>query len=259
VLSGLGGDEVFGGYPSFRRLPRMIQLSQHAAPLARAAAAAAGLATSTRHRARVRHLQANTHAPAEMYRALRGLLMPDEFAHVAGPRILDDRNAQRRVAECEAEWLAGRGSETPMATTSRLEATGYMRTQLLRDADVMSMAHGLELRVPFVDHVLVGTVWPDLGGHRALVKRKRLLTEQLRDHVPATLLQQSKRGFTLPFATWLDGPLQSLVRSGLDDLAADGWVARDVPDRTWRAWQRREIHWSRAWALGVLGRFLRGN
>jgi hypothetical protein len=54
----------------------------------------------------------------------------------------------------------------------------------------------------------------------------------------------------------MNGPLSNLVRSGLADLATDGWIAPDVPDAVWRDFQSRRVHWSRPWALGVLGRFL---
>jgi hypothetical protein len=55
----------------------------------------------------------------------------------------------------------------------------------------------------------------------------------------------------------MEGALQPFVRSGMAHLADEGWIAPEVPDETWRAWQRGAAHWSRPWALGVLGEFLR--
>jgi asparagine synthase (glutamine-hydrolysing) len=132
-----------------------------------------------------------------------------------------------------------------------------MRSQLLRDVDVMSMAHGLEVRVPFIDHEVAAAVWPALGAHPQLLKAKRLLVEAVPGSIPTAVLAQPKRGFTLPFARWIGGALSDLVRSGLHDLAADGWIAREVPDLMWRQLTRGHVHWSRPWALAVLGRFLR--
>lgn len=256
VLSGIGGDEMFGGYPSFRRLPRLMRLGTHARPLASLATAAATVAMGAAKRPRVRHLSDHLGSAGEIYRALRGVVMPAEFADVAGARILDAAGAVQRVTDCEDELLTARGHETPAATTARLETTIYMRSQLLRDADAMSMAHGLEIRVPFVDHELAHAVWPDLGAYPALLHRKRLLRDQLAGKIPSHVLNRRKRGFTLPFDTWMRGPLGDFVRAGLADLEAERWVAPGVPDRTWQAWRNGAVHWSRPWMLAVLGRFL---
>ncbi|MEW6320184.1 MAG: asparagine synthase (glutamine-hydrolyzing) [Acidobacteriota bacterium] len=253
VLSGLGGDELFGGYPSFARLRRLRTLSRVAGPLVPLAARALALGAPTRG-ARLRHLTGAADDALEQYRVLRGFLMPDEIRGVAGARLAD-RSAAERVAAVERETMAAAGAERHAATVARLESTMYMRAQLLRDADAMSMAHGLEVRVPFVDAPLVAAVWPELGAHRALLARKRLLA-RLVPELPRETVRGPKRGFTLPFERWLSGPLADLVRSGLADLEADGWVARGTAARVWAAWDARRVHWSRPWGLAVLGRFL---
>ena len=140
---------------------------------------------------------------------------------------------------------------------ARLETRVYFGSQLLRDLDVMSMAHGLEVRVPFVDHQLLDAVWPDLGAHPSLMRGKRLLHETLARPLPPSAVDRPKQGFTLPFAKWMSGELQPFVRSGMAHLASSGWIAPAVPDETWRVWQSGVAHWSRPWALGVLGEFLR--
>jgi asparagine synthase (glutamine-hydrolysing) len=65
-----------------------------------------------------------------------------------------------------------------------------------------------------------------------------------------------KQGFTLPFADWMRGDLREAVRDGLDTLARSGWVERAAPAAVWTAFERGQAHWSRAWGLGMLGRFL---
>jgi asparagine synthase (glutamine-hydrolysing) len=119
------------------------------------------------------------------------------------------------------------------------------------------MAHGLEVRVPFVDHVLLETVWPDLGAHPSLMRNKRLLHETLKRPLPAEAVHRPKQGFTLPFAQWMTTELQPFVRSGMSYLADSGWIAADAPHTQWNAWQSGAAHWSRPWALGMLGEFLR--
>jgi asparagine synthase (glutamine-hydrolysing) len=149
------------------------------------------------------------------------------------------------------------GASTLEGNVARLETRVYLRSQLLRDLDVMSMAHALEVRVPFVDHVLLDAVWPDLGAHPSLMRNKRLLHETLTRPLPSAAIDRPKQGFTLPFAQWLAGDLQPFVRSGMAHLADQGWIAPGAADATWADWQRGATHWSRPWALGVLGAFLR--
>jgi asparagine synthase (glutamine-hydrolysing) len=191
-----------------------------------------------------------------IYRGLRAFLQPHEIREVAGA-FAADRNVGARVAAAEQLNLEALGEETDAAAAARLESCVYMRSQLLRDLDVMSMAHGLEVRMPLVDHILIRAIWPALGHVPHLVRRKRLLVESLPSALPLEVTAAPKRGFTLPFAAWMDGPLADMVRSGLSDLAADGWIAGDVPDRLWTRWRAGRVHWSRPWTLGVLGRFLR--
>ena len=95
------------------------------------------------------------------------------------------------------------------------------------------MAHGLEVRVPFVDHELLDTVWPELGRHPTLLRRKRLLVETLERPLPQAIVGRPKQGFTLPFADWMRGELAPVVRDGLGHLARAGWIAKDAPARVW--------------------------
>src|SRR5436853_7005498 len=104
------------------------------------------------------------------------------------------------------------------ARISWAELTGYMRRILLRDADQMSMAVSLELRVPFLDHELVEYV---LGLPVAVKKRyagvKGLLVEACRDLLPAAVYNRPKAGFVLPIKQWLRGPVANVVEDGIDE------------------------------------------
>jgi asparagine synthase (glutamine-hydrolysing) len=137
-----------------------------------------------------------------------------------------------------------------------METRGFLGSQLLRDTDAVSMAHGLEVRVPFVDHELLRAVWPALGAHPSLLRGKRVLYESVPRPLPRAVTDASKRGFTLPFAEWMRGALGEPVREGLRTLASRGWIAPHVPDAVWAEWLRGRAHWSRPWGLGMLGRFL---
>jgi asparagine synthase (glutamine-hydrolysing) len=206
---------------------------------------------------RWRHFAAGNGRINAAYRSQRGLFMPAEAARIAGPALKDRwAAATRRVAEAEAALFDGTSSSLE-GDVARLETRVYLGSQLLRDLDVMSMAHGLEVRVPFVDHQLLEAVWPDLGAHPSLMRNKRLLHETLARPLPRAAVDRPKQTFTLPFAAWMTRELQPFVRSGMAFLAEGGWIAGDVPDATWDAWRRGAAHWSRPWSLGVLGEFLR--
>jgi len=260
VLSGAGGDEVFGGYPSFTRLPRAMAAKRWTGPLWPAVGPLAGLVMPERLRARWRHFAATNGSLADAYRVQRGFLLPEEVRALAGPALggAEWREAADEVRAAEHMLLdpVSSAGEAPAASVARLESRMYLGSQLLRDLDVMSMAHGLEVRVPFVDHQLVARVWPALAQHPSLMRGKRLLHESLERPLPAEIVNHPKQGFTLPFARWMRGDLAPLVRDGLSRLAAGGWIATDAPDRVWTDWQRGVSHWSRPWGLSVLGHFL---
>jgi asparagine synthetase B (glutamine-hydrolysing) len=190
------------------------------------------------------------------YRLQRGLYMPAEITRVAGARVRDRwSDVASRLAGAEANLFRGAAS-TLEGDVARLDTQGYLSAQLLRDTDVMSMAHGLEVRMPLVDHELVAAVWPDLGAFPSLMRNKRLLHDTLRRPLPHDAVNRPKQGFTLPFATWMRGELQPFVCDGVADLEDEQWIARGAGAAVVDAWTRGGAHWSRPWALGVLGQFL---
>jgi asparagine synthase (glutamine-hydrolysing) len=261
VLSGTGGDELFGGYPSFTRVPLAASARRTIGPLWPAVAPLGAWLLPQRLGARWRHFAAADGGLVESYRVQRGFLMPEELAALIGPALTDDAGCDatnERVAAVERECLEALGDEQASASIARLESRLYLESQLLRDIDAMSMAHGLEVRVPFVDHEILDVVWPELGFHQALLSHKKLLHDTLALPLPDAIVQRPKQGFILPFEKWLVGDLAPVVHEGLERLAAGGWIRRDAPDRVWTDWRNGATHWSRPWGLSVLGHFLGG-
>jgi asparagine synthase (glutamine-hydrolysing) len=255
VLSGVGGDELFGGYPSFRRIPSMLALGRRLGRFSRLAGVAARTMPAWRA-AKWRHVT-SAPRPKTAYRAMRGLFMPEELTAIAGPAMADTwSDALAGLVAAERRIFEPAGAETELASVARMETRGFLGSQLLRDIDVMAMAHGLEVRTPFVDHELQQAIWPSLGSHPQLMPGKRLLHDTLALPLPAAVVAGPKRGFTLPFAVWLRGPLRAPVREGLDALVSRQWIAAAAAARTWSEWERGDAHWSRVWSLGILGRFL---
>jgi len=259
VLSGAGGDELFGGYPSFSRLPRAMRAKRAAGPLWPVIGAAGRGVLPQRLRTRWNHFTQSNGSWTEAYRVQRGFFLPQEIGALAGPALREPAiwaDARDGLERAEHACLEPAGSERSAAAVARMESRLYLQSQLLRDLDVMSMAHGLEVRVPFVDAALVDTVWPALGSHPALVAGKQLLHATLERPLPEAVVRHPKQGFTLPFATWMRGELAPLVRDGLDRASRAGWIASDAPSRLWTDWSEGRAHWSRTWGVSILGHFL---
>lgn len=211
ALSGLGGDEVFAGYPGFRRIRRLAVGSRLASGIPRRLLAALGrraAAPGTSHRLRkaVALAQAGGN-PRAVYRALRfhftneqvdGLLCKD-----LGGRAMTDEDER---AELEP-------SDDPVNDLSRFELAGYLRNTLLRDTDTMSMACSLEVRVPFLDHVLVEYAL-GLPGRMKLEGRgnKALLVEAV-SALPEETGSRPKMGFVLPLEGWF----RTVMREHLEE------------------------------------------
>jgi asparagine synthase (glutamine-hydrolysing) len=232
ALSGLGGDELFGGYPSFRDVPRLQRLGL----LPRALRKALG--------ARLADLP-NDASVCEMAQ-WRRRFFTDAMLRQAGLPI------ETTPVECPLEL------PDDFARISWAELTGYMRRMLLRDSDQMSMAVSLELRVPFLDHELVEY---SLGLPVAEKKRyggtKGLLVEACRDLLPPAVYQRPKAGFVLPMQKWMEGPLAPFAENGLREiinrlLLPEAFVA-DAQER----FRNGRLHWTRLWSMVVLGHFVR--
>src|SRR5262245_33909660 len=204
VLSGVGGDEMFGGYPSFHRIPIALRTARWLSPVLPVTV----MAASTVSDWRVRKLQhfAGTRDAAAAYRAARGNFMPEEWPKLLGPAFdgRTGRDARETLAATEARTFRQVPAETPLACVARMETGGYLRGQLLRDIDAVSMAHALEVRVPFVDHRLAGSIWPALGHYPDLLQGKHLLQRSV-PSMPDGVAAGPKRGFTLPFDAWMRG------------------------------------------------------
>jgi asparagine synthase (glutamine-hydrolysing) len=209
-LSGVGGDEMFGGYSTFARLPRLVRLSRMVLPLASAGRAFRWVSA----RWIGRFTSPKYAGLFELGRTLdgayllhRGLFMPWELPGILPPEMV--REGWRELAPMArlSEIVQGLGN-TAVGVAS-LEMCGYMRNQLLRDSDWAGMAHSLELRVPFVDVQLLREVAPYLYGADPI--RKPLVAEACGLELSA----RPKTGFSIPVREWFResaGPDQGMSR-----------------------------------------------
>jgi asparagine synthase (glutamine-hydrolysing) len=137
-----------------------------------------------------------------------------------------------------------------------------MADVLLRDSDVMSMRHSLELRVPFVDRPLVEWLWRQPACFVETPGRpKDALAAAVGDLLPPGLRQRAKRGFTLPFALWMRRELKPFLDETFSDASVDhsGLFQRSAVQGCWRDFlaQGDSRDWSRVWSLAVLIAFVR--
>ncbi|CAN5488741.1 amidotransferase 1, exosortase A system-associated [soil metagenome] len=241
ALSGLGGDELFRGYSTFRHVPRLVAAGRLGARLpasVRDLVLRPVAATSrTRHSRGRRALEATlTGGRGLAYGSVRGLFSSGQLselwpasADIAGPLVHQ-----------------GPGDGDGTATVGQLELNNYLPYQLLRDTDAASMAHSLEVRVPLLDDAIVALVLKSPGlGKSDLV---RAIDPSL-----AWLARRPKRTFTLPFASWMRGPLRPQVRDAMELLGESslGFDRRGLAD-IMASFEAGRAGWRPVWALAVL-------
>jgi len=223
ALSGVGGDELFASYPSFAELPRMTRLAR---PFSRIPGLGQGLRKLSAPWI-ARHTSPKYAGVLEYggslggaYLLRRGLYMPWELPQVMDPdmarqgwedlQTLDQLNqtVQGSPHTVHSNHRSPFTAHRSRLQVSALEMSWYMRHQLLRDTDWASMAHSLEVRVPFLDIPLLQTIAPWLAAHPGISKPE--IAAAITPQIPAALLSKPKTGFSIPVRDWLmtDQPLQ---------------------------------------------------
>jgi asparagine synthase (glutamine-hydrolysing) len=255
ALSGQGGDEVFAGYPSFRLAPRAVILAQQPAALRQLGVKA----ISAWPRLSARWLKLKDFledGPFDIYGA---------YAHQRGifwDRLRRDLLLYKPLNSSSAEWLRiatppEKLSLEPIKQVSQLELSSYLRNTLLRDLDIFSMAHSLEVRVPMLDHRLV-SLMAKIPGREMLNwhSNKPLFVAAMGKDLPSEIIHRPKGIFLFPWKEWLRRDLRAKVSESLGESAACERAGL-FPPAALRYWERflnndPSVWWAQPWALHVL-------
>jgi len=275
ALSGTGGDELFGGYTSYRDLPVLHRWSRRAAWVPRGLqVAAAELASRLLSRSGAKMPRQTRWAKLPdmvscgddllaLYQLAYALFLPGFQRELLAPGFAEAL-ADGLPLAMRQRLSAETRDRTPLSAISLMEQRLFVGERLLRDNDVASMASSLEQRVPLVDQVLFESVdrLPEQARFRPLGRKAMLRRIGLRGLDPA-LFERPKRGFVLPFDRWIRRGLKGVMDQTMRDPHAIAPVGLDPVgvERLWRAFHDGApgMYWSRAWSVYVLIRWCHRN
>lgn len=231
VLSGLGADELFGGYPSFQQQKKMKYVQKLPVGILRQ------LQHFPDHRMRKLGYAGMQNAASE-YLSYRGIFTPVSVA-----ALLDCTHAEIENDLLELSEFYPVGELSNGNRVSWLETNFYMQNQLLKDSDFMSMWHGIEIRVPFLDKevmLMAGII--DAAIKFKKVPPKYVLVKSFEDELPEAIWKRKKQGFTFPFEGW---------------LKANEYVkpSNTAEELLYRDFQKKKLSWGRYWCALLMNRF----
>ncbi len=261
ALSGLGGDELFGGYHTFHDIPRMLSLREKMGFLGTPLGALFD---------RCGRFSIKTGKLADMFGAPPGLLnsylirrrvFTSRQINSLAPGLCPDKKWDCGISAVLLNLLAREtvGKELPDAI-GILEMRTYMGQTLLRDSDCMGMAHNLEIRLPFLDTAFSGYVLslPSQVRTPGHLPKWRFI-EAMQRCLPKEIYDRPKQGFMLPFKEWMLNELREEIEPGLEALCRLGKV---FDEKTimglWRSFCKSPaaVGWFRIWSLYILGKYI---
>jgi asparagine synthase (glutamine-hydrolysing) len=227
ALGGDGGDELFAGYPTYQafllsryyeRLPRIIKFLVESA-VKRLPVSFKNMSLDFRAK---KFINGIPYPPVERHYRWMGTFSPDEKGELLTPSI------KRRLEKLDSfnilyDYLRGKAFSSELGKLLYLDTKLYLQDGVLAKVDRASMAHGLEVRVPFLDHRFVDLV----TGIPEQLKLKGLATKYIwkkaiRDRIPAEIARRGKKGFGIPIGKWLSGELKKLML----ELLSEGRVKK---------------------------------
>jgi len=262
ALSGLGGDELFCGYDIFKRsaelegknwlniIPRIIR-SAVGDSIKKKNPGIAG-------EKKAAILSMNKINFASFYPVYRKVLLEDQIKKIRSQKNEFPNAVTEIVTEIETKFSA---ENYLMSRVSIAEIITYMQNVLLRDTDQMSMAHALEVRVPFLDYKLVEYVLNLPNEMKFPITPKKLLVDAVSDLLPSEIVNRPKMGFTFPWKNWMKNELKIFCEIRLQNLGKRDPFDANGLQELWTKFLNDDplVTWSRIWPLVVLSHWLDKN
>lgn len=263
ALSGLGGDELFSGYPIFRQMDKIggyKWMLSYPKGLRNAVGAIYDSFKNSIASDKMHELLKLDYFDIESaYPLSRKLFMDDELQALLRVPMME--NTIKKIANHSVSYDAPAFDFPFQSKVSILEFQTYLSNVLLRDADQMSMAHALEIRVPFLDHQLVQYMLNVPDEMKLTQRPKQLLVESLGDLLPHNLLDQPKKGFVFPWVEWMKGGLKDFCELNINALKKRSFIQAKELDSYWTRFLQgdKKVNWSKIWTLVVLENWLTEN
>lgn len=260
ALSGLGGDELFAGYPVFKRTELLQQKSWlWKLPLPLRQLLGKLITTLKQDTASIKQQQL--------------LLSPDASLQYSFPVSRQVSNAKQLASFIEEKFNGidavqeivrelNKHKALPLfSQVSAAEISSYMQNVLLRDTDQMSMAVALEVRVPFLDYKLVEYVMGVNDEYKNPVYPKKLLVDSLGDLLPDEVVHRKKMGFVFPWERWLKKELHTFCGDRIYALANRGFMNKEALNNRWQSFNEGKpgVRWLDMWLCVVLEHWLEKN
>jgi len=262
ALSGLGGDELFAGYPVFSRTAR-IERMKWLGMLSKAGRTMAGnLLSKIKQGATGDKLQEflnlDDFSIEHTYPISRRTSRRSRIASLLNVTLAPDQ-----TEKIVHELMLNGGSALPvLSRVSISEISTYMQNVLLRDTDQMSMASALEVRVPFIDFTLVEYVLGVNDGYKNPVYPKKLLVDSLKGLLPEEIVHRKKMGFTFPWEHWIKNELRSFCDDHINALSQRAFMNGEELKSRWSGFLKSDPgapRWPELWICVVLEHWLRVN
>jgi asparagine synthase (glutamine-hydrolysing) len=262
ALSGIGGDELFAGYPIFRQFQRLRKwrgIFDHTKGVRRLAAGFVD--AGGQQSGRLKYLLNISRADiSHIYPFFRQIQNPYSIDRLAVKGLFDERAGQTLDAQLK-ELQQNIGRFDDFSQVSIADYLGYTQSVLLKDSDQMGMAASLEIREPFFDHELVEYVLNVPDNIKDPVYPKKLLVESLEGLLPDEVVFRKKQGFVIPYDIWLRGDLRVFSTERIRRLAGRGIFREKALLNYWDNYLqgKHNIRWADVWVFIVLEHWLEKN
>jgi asparagine synthase (glutamine-hydrolysing) len=259
ALTGIGGDELFAGYPGFMRYYKLNNAStgyQLSYPLRKMASLLLEYSPSNKNKRLAEMLAITDTSISNVYPIIRKIFSPDLIRQLVNTNVQQiglEKMLKDELRKIEKFDL--------FSQYSIAEYMGYTQHTLLKDADQMSMAVGLEIREPFFDHQLVEYVLSIPDHIKYPHYPKQLMVEALEPLLPNEVVHRKKQGFVLPWEKWMRAELQSFCASQIKGLSQREFIKGDTLLKYWDRFLKHDpsVRWMELWQFVVLGYWLKKN